>query len=88
MKRLEDMTEPELSGLMKSLAKKVEEVCLSRGVGRPMFTLLLFNDPKVGQYVSNCDRASMVEALRETADRLERKQDVPRDGYPEYPNFP
>jgi hypothetical protein len=43
-----------------------------------MFVLVLFNDPKVAQYVSNCTRESMIEAMRETADRLERNLDVKR----------
>jgi hypothetical protein len=78
MKKLEHLTEPELSGLLKSMAKKIEDVAQSRGLERPLFALVLFNDPKVGQYIGNCERADIIKALRETANRLERRQDIPR----------
>lgn len=77
-KRIEDMTEPELARLMKDMAKAVEKAAADLGVEKPHFALVVFNDPKVGQYVANCERASIIEALRETAARLERKEDVPR----------
>ena len=40
------------------------------------FALLIFefHRPGISNYISNADRSSMVEALRETADRLEKKQ--------------
>jgi len=79
MKKLETMTEPELRDLMNRCAQAVQitavEFC---GVEKPEFVLVLFNDPKVAQYVANCTRESMIEAMRETADRLERGEDVPR----------
>lgn len=78
MKRLEDMTEPELRELMNAAGKAVELTCTSMGVERPLFTLLLFNDPKIAQYVSNCRRSDMVAALRETAGRIGRREDTTR----------
>lgn len=78
MKRLEDMTEPELSEVMTNLARRIRDGCAIMGVERPLFALVLFNDPKVGQYISNCERSSMIEALREAADRIESRQDVRR----------
>lgn len=78
MKRLEDMTEPELARLMTSMAKAVEKVAEVLGVEKPHFALVVFNDPRVGQYVANCERRPMIAALRETADRLEAREDVPR----------
>jgi hypothetical protein len=78
MKKLEYMTEPELRYLMNSLAHRVEDGCLAHGVEKPLFALLIFNDPKIGQYISNCRREDMIKALRETADRIERNEDVPR----------
>lgn len=78
MIKLQDMTEPELRGLLDSIGKRIEQVATSRGVERPLFALVLFNDPKLGQYVCNCERVTMIAALRETADRLERNQDVRR----------
>ena len=78
MKRLEDMTEPELRELCNTAGYAVEQACAVLGVEKPLFTLLLFNDPALAQYVSNCERQSMIEALRETADRLGRREDVTR----------
>lgn len=44
------------------------------------FCLLVFgfDRPGIANYLSNADRDSMVQALRETADRIERQQDNPR----------
>lgn len=76
MKYLEDMTEPELRALMNQLAIVVQDRAAESLVERPLFVLLLFNDPAVAQYVANCNRADVVRALREAADRLEGRQDV------------
>jgi hypothetical protein len=78
MKHLEDMTEPELRTTMNAMARGVVRMSEVLKVDKPLFVLVLFNDPKVAQYVSNCTRESMIAAMRETADRLERNQDVPR----------
>lgn len=80
MKRLEQMTEPELANVMKKCARAVEHVLgeyLPDAV-RAQFVLVVFDDPKVAQYVATCERSSVIEAMRETADRLEAKQDVAR----------
>jgi hypothetical protein len=74
MKPLEDMDEAELKDYFNALARLVE-AALPRGA---RFALLVFDDPKVAQYVSNCRRPDMIEALRETSDRLARRQDVTR----------
>jgi hypothetical protein len=78
MKRLEDMTEPELEQLMTLASHAVEEAAKVLGVEKPLFCLMMFNDPRVAQYIANCERASVIEAMRETADRLERREDVER----------
>lgn len=78
MKRLENMTEPELRDLLNAMGRKLEAVASNHGVEKPLFALVLFNDPKVGQYICNCNRSDTIKALRETADRLESRQDVPR----------
>lgn len=83
MKRLEFMTEPELAAVMQSLADMVVLACTELGVEKPLFSLLLWNDPKVAQYIGNCDRATIVAALRETADRLERRQTLERVEFPQ-----
>jgi hypothetical protein len=80
MKRLEDMDERELGEVMVAAARAVESV-LPPGLGprgKSMFVLVVFDDPKVAQYISSCNRVDMIAAMRETAERLERKEDVPR----------
>jgi hypothetical protein len=82
VKRLEDMTEPELGALLTAMAREIKAAAGRRGVEPPLFALVLFNDPRVGQYIGNCERPTMIRALRELADRLERREDVPRT-YPD-----
>jgi hypothetical protein len=79
MKQFINLNEQELHDLMLELAKGLKETCTIQNVEAPFFALVVFNDPRIGQYISNCDRPSMIQALRETADRIERKQDVHRD---------
>jgi len=78
MKRLEDMDEPELRDLCTKLALGLEYLCEKLGVEKPHFALLLFNDPKIAQYVCNCQRSDVIKAMRACADRLAKKEDVPR----------
>jgi hypothetical protein len=78
VKQLKNMTEPELRDLLNAIAKKIEAVASNHGVEKPLFALVLFNDPKVGQYICNCNRSDTIKALRETANRLELRQDVSR----------
>lgn len=66
--------------VMQGLAAAVNEV-LKNETGRKMgFVLLVFDPatPKLGNYVSNCSRADMITCMRETADRLEKREDIPR----------
>ena len=77
MKRIEDMTEPELRDLMNRVARAVERE-LPPVEPRSMFVVLVFDDPRIAQYVSSCQRSDIITAMRECADRLERKQDVRR----------
>lgn len=83
MKQLRDMTEPELKTLMNKLGALVEKVCDLHDVEKPMFAMLLFNDPKVTQYICNCDRGDVIKAMRETADRLERNDILERVEFPD-----
>jgi hypothetical protein len=78
VKKLEHMTEPEIKEFCAACAVQMRVVASVFEVENPLFVLLLFNDPKIAQYVSNCQRVTIVQALREAADRLERSQDVPR----------
>jgi hypothetical protein len=78
MRKLEFMDEPELTELMTTLATGVEAICDGLNVERPLFCLVLFNDPAVAQFISNCNRKEMIEAMRETADRMEKKDFIGR----------
>jgi len=75
--RLDDMTEPQLRELMNTLARGMTSI-LRHVDGPPKFSILVFNDPTLVQYVSSCRREDMIRALREAADRLERKEEVSR----------
>jgi hypothetical protein len=72
------MTEPELRELMSAMGSGIMEVASSMEVEKPLFALVLFNDPEIAQYVCNCRREDTIEALRETADRLEKRQTLER----------
>lgn len=87
MKSMRDMTEPELADYFNHLAAMVESVLPagSSHSGHALFVLLVFDDPKITQYVSNCDRANIVQALRECADRLEYKEIIQRVAFPATP---
>lgn len=74
MKRFRDMTEPELRDTMNSAARAVA----ARLPEKSLFVLLSFDDPEVAQYVSNAARSDIIRAMRETADRLEAREDVTR----------
>jgi hypothetical protein len=80
MRFLRDMTEPELREYFNLLAAAIEETLPggSSKKGRALFVLLVFDEPGLAQYVSNAERQDIIKAMRETADRLEAKQDIPR----------
>ena len=70
------MTEDPRQWLAKTL-----EVVLPEIYGERMaFALLIFRfgGPGSADYVANAERTDMVQALRETADRLEAGQDIPK----------
>ena len=77
---LREMDEPTLKDYMGALAGILDGLMPPgpSGGGRALFTLLVFDAPRAAQYVSNCDRPTMVRALREAADRLEAREDLPR----------
>jgi hypothetical protein len=77
-KPLKDMDEADLKFVMMKLRELLELGASALGVEKPLFALVLFNDPAVAQYMANCERSDMIKAMRETADRLERNQDVRR----------
>jgi hypothetical protein len=78
MRQLQDLNEAQLGTLMVGCAKAIEDTFDNLLMEQARFALVIFNDPKLGQYISNCDRKAMVEALRECADRMEKGEDVTR----------
>lgn len=78
MKKLEHMTEPELQELMSLVCYATERAANIQSVEKPLFCVVLFNDPAAAQYAGNCRRDDMVKALCEAADRLEKREDVTR----------
>lgn len=81
-RRLDEMDEAQLRHYCRELASKVERL-LPPGPsarGRCLFVLLFTDtcEPGTAQYVANAQREDMIQFLRETADRLERREDNPR----------
>ena len=68
------MTEPELRMIM------IEAIRAAKHELPPKTNLILLasDESQICQYISNCERASIVKMLRETADRLESREDVTR----------
>lgn len=65
---------------LQEIAIMIDEklkVSCGRKIG---FALVVFefDNPGIGNYVSNAERESMIKALRETADRLKLRQDIPK----------
>jgi hypothetical protein len=82
VKPFAEMTEPELNSYFRELAKSLETV-LPPGPshnGKAFFMLIVSEDPGPGtaQYVANADRADCIRWLRETANVLERREDIER----------
>lgn len=77
-KLLVDMDEVGLGLLMEMMGTSIEFVAAELSVEKPYFVLILFNDPVVAQYITNCERSDVIAALRETADRLKRRDFVDR----------
>jgi hypothetical protein len=80
IKKIEDMTEPELRDYLYTLGNSLEEI-LPPGPskkGKLLFTVLLFDESCIAQYLSNANRQDMIKVLRETADRLDAKEDITR----------
>lgn len=81
MKQLNLMTEAELSVVMTAAADSVMGSFAAGEVETPLFCLIVFNNITNTQYISNCRRDEVIGALREVADRLERKQELARQEF-------
>ena len=71
---LSDMTEPELREVMVAAAKAARSA-LPAGT---QIILLAMDESNIVQYIATVHRSSVVQFLRETADRLESREDVTR----------
>ena len=69
----------QIEEMMQGLAAGVKGVLNDLLGGNMGFAIIVFefNKPGISNYVSNGQRADMIQALRETADRLEKRQDIP-----------
>lgn len=63
---------------LKLIAAGVNDEIKER-FGKMGFALIVFDfgRPGISNYISNAQRSDMIAALRETADRLEQRQDIP-----------
>jgi hypothetical protein len=68
------MDESELRDLGNRVGKAINGALPKGG----HFVCLFFDDDQIGQYVCDCERASMITILLETADRLLSDEDVCR----------
>lgn len=72
------MDQAEYEQIMRELAAGIQDV-LNELFGNIGFALLLFdfNNPGIGNYISNANRQDMIKALIECAERLEKNQFIP-----------
>ena len=75
LKRLEDMNEPELAEHFSSIMESVDDRQPDDVIGSLVVT---FMGNGISQYVASIDPETAPDALRELADRLERRQTVKR----------
>ena len=71
---LSDMTEPELREVMIAAIKAARST-LPSGT---QIIMLAMDESNIAQYIATVERSSVVQFLRETADRLELREDVSR----------
>lgn len=64
--------------MLRGLAAGINGV-INEQVGEMGFALIVFEFGRldIGHYISNAERREMITTLRETADRLEKNQDIP-----------
>jgi hypothetical protein len=68
----------EMESFMQFLARNIDHDTRQL-YGKKGFVLLLFEfgEPAIANYVSNANRQDIIKTLRETADRLEKSEDMP-----------
>jgi len=69
----------QIEEFMTTMGEGIDDMILDE-FGKMGFALIIFefNCPGISNYVSNAKRGDMITALRETADRLEKNQDIPK----------
>ena len=72
------MNEPELRDVMKDVAHSVKRVLPPK----TLFVVLAFDDAHIAQYVANGERADIILALRECANRLDARDATERVPFP------
>ena len=77
---IRDLNEEERQALLRLLGNQVKTLCFALGIERPLFAILLNNDPAQSHWISNCESADLVKALRESADSFGTTQEVQRSG--------
>ena len=75
VKLMQDMTEPELKEYFNLLMSATKEVMPPDVLG---FMIICFQADKITQYAASIEPEGAIQALRELADRLERREAVTR----------
>lgn len=76
---IKGLKQSESENILSEIAKSIDK-CLKETSGRKIgFALMVFEfeHPGVGSYISNAERTTMISALKETADRIEKNQTIP-----------
>lgn len=74
-KLMKDMTEPELSGHLRKQLRFIRSCQTKDTIGS---MLVIFQDNGITQYGATVDPETVPQALRELADRIERRETVKR----------
>ena len=75
MRRMRDMTEPELREYFNLLMAATQSLMPPDVLG---FMIVCFQSDKITQYAASIEPEGAAQALRELADRLERRETVKR----------
>lgn len=75
MRLMQDMTEPELRDYLNLLMAATQQVMPPDVIG---FMIITFCEDGITQYAASVEPEEAVKALRELADRLERRETVKR----------
>jgi hypothetical protein len=86
--RWQDMTDPEICAALEMCERALELVCRELRVEPPLYFLLMLNDPREANFISNVERTGMVKALAECVGRLQRDEDYDRESPEPEPDEP